>query len=329
MADDRARRAVGSEPQASGVVPRRSLNLALVLVLGCGYTAGRVARRLLAHGERVVAVARDLDGMAAVALQGGKIVATDVSEVRSRRALARQVPGADELRVLHSIPPLGSDARGPDALGETLRALGRRVSRLVYLSSTRVYGRAQVVDAGTPAIPEDDAGRRRLEGERRATEGPWPTLVLRPAAIYGPHRGLHVALQRGQLGRVRDPDRVVSRVYVDDLAALAEAALFSEAVGEMPVADDLPATAREIATFCEELGLPGLPAAAACSASPGEERGRRVDGVAIRKLLSQPSICPSYRVGIPMALAEEKGASRGPGGCANGAPAGPSDAGAQ
>ncbi len=279
--------------------------MALFLVIGAGYTGGRVARRLLARGERVLALAREAEGMAAVARRGAQVAAMDLSGTSAPLELARLTATEEELRLLYALPPLAAGSGREDAMARLLRALGQRLSRLVYLSSTRVYGRASIVDARTPAAPEDEVGRRRLEAERLAADGPWRTLVLRSAAIYGPWRGLHVALRRGELGRVRDLDRVVSRVYVDDLAALAEAALLCEAVGAQPVADELPAPAREVAAYCEGLGLPGLPASASCEATPGEARGRRVDGAAARLLLGLTSIHPSYRTGIPAALAEE------------------------
>ncbi len=120
----------------------------------------------------------------------------------------------------------------------------------------------------------------RLRAEGEAAAGPWPTLVLRVAAIYGPGRGLHVALRTGARPRVDDVDRVVSRVHVDDLASLGLAALASDLAGAFPVADQEPASSREVARFCEELGLPpirldGEPGGA------GAWRVRRVDGMAI------------------------------------------------
>jgi nucleoside-diphosphate-sugar epimerase len=274
------------------------------LVLGCGYTGERVARRLLERGARVHATTRDPARLAHLAERGALVSPLEISNPGSIAELARLLAPTDrEVRVLCSIPPPRTPPRA--GLADLLRALGLLPVRVVYLSSTAVYGEATVVDEHTPAAPCDEAGRLRLEAEQAAARGPWSTLALRVAAIYGAHRGVHVLLRLGTLGRVRELDQVVSRVHVDDLAAICEAALLSTVSGEFPVADDEPATTREVAAFCRQLGLPALP-----PRGPGERaaighRGRRVDGRMIRNLLQVQLRYPSYRTGIPAAIREE------------------------
>jgi nucleoside-diphosphate-sugar epimerase len=94
-----------------------------------------------------------------------------------------------------------------------------------------------------------------------------------------------------------------SRIHVEDLAALTEAALFSGLTGAYPVADLEPCPSREVAAFSARLfGLP-LP-----SPIPGEQAhhtrrvDRKVDGRAIFGLLGVPLSYPSYRQGIPASL---------------------------
>jgi hypothetical protein len=96
---------------------------------------------------------------------------------------------------------------------------------------------------------------------------------------------------------------------VDDLAAVAEAALLSALTGAYPVADEEPCTSLEIARFCA--GLLGLPLPAPVpedQVSETRRADRRVDGRAIVRLLGVSLRYPSYRQGIPAALAEEKAA---------------------
>ena len=193
--------------------------------------------------------------------------------------------------VLHSIPC-------PEP-ANLVDALGTAPARVVYLSTTAVYGAATQVDATTPVDPKSDRARPRLEAERHVAAGPWSSLILRPAAIYGPGRGVQESLPRGAYYA---GDNYVSRIHVDDLAAHAEAALLSDLEGAYPVADEVPCTTREIAEFCAHLlNLPSVPQPA-----PGTKAratsNRRVDGSAIRRALGITLTYPSYRTGIPASL---------------------------
>ena len=202
--------------------------------------------------------------------------------------LPRVLPGG--VRVLHSIPPAGR----PDLRG----LLGDRAVRLVYLSSTAVYGAAGVVDENTPADPSHE----RLRDEREAADGPWSTLILRPAAIYGPGRGVHASVLRGEHWW---GDNFVSRIHVDDLAAHAVAGLRSDAIGAYPVADEEPATSREVGLFAARL-LNLEPMIENASAPRRRTGNRRVDGSAIRRILGITLAYPSFRTGIPAAIQAAK-----------------------
>jgi len=193
--------------------------------------------------------------------------------------------------VLHSIPPEGSP--------NIFELLSDAPARVVYLSTTGVYGSAKVVDETTPVDWSSERARVRLEEERRIQAGSWSSLVLRPAAIYGPGRGVQESVRQGTYP---SGDNFISRIHVDDLAAHAEAALLSDVTGAYPVADEEPCTSREIAEFCANLlhvKLPDGPVAA-----PRIFGDRKVDGSAIRALLGMTLRYPSYRTGIPAAILE-------------------------
>jgi nucleoside-diphosphate-sugar epimerase len=189
--------------------------------------------------------------------------------------------------VVHSIPP-----DGPPGL---LDALGDAPARVVYISSTAVYGEARFADESTPVDGRTDRAAMRLAIERSVAAGPWQSLILRSAAIYGPGRGVQESLPRGAC---RVDDSFVSRIHVEDLAAHVEAGLLSDVTGAYPVADEEPCTSRQIAEFCA--GLLGLPVPASSQAKA--RATRRVDGSAIRRELGITLQYPSYRVGIPAAL---------------------------
>jgi len=189
--------------------------------------------------------------------------------------------------VVHSIPP-----DGPPGL---IEALGDAPARVVYISSTAVYGEALFVDESTPVDGRTERAALRLEVERTVSAGPWSSLILRAAAIYGPGRGVQESLQRGAC---RVDDSFVSRIHVDDLAAHVEAGLLSDLRGAYPVADEEPCTSREITEFCARLLDLPVPSSSLAKA----RATRRVDGSAIRLALSITLQYPSYRVGIPAAL---------------------------
>ncbi|MEO8052886.1 MAG: NAD(P)-binding domain-containing protein [Acidobacteriota bacterium] len=252
-----------------------------VLILGCGFTGQRVARRFIDRGCRVTATTRTPAKLASLNQLGVRVITLD-------DLAAHLHPG---VLVLHSIPPSGP--------ADLLDPLGTAPGRVVYLSTTGVYGSATLVDASTPVDPQSDRARPRLAAEERVAAGPWSSLILRPAAIYGPGRGVQESLPRGAY---YSSDNYVSRIHVEDLAAHCEAALLSDLAGAFPVADEEPCTTREIAEFCARLlHLPSVPQRAA-GAKVRTTSNRRVDGSAIRRALGITLAYPSYRTGIPASL---------------------------
>ena len=249
-----------------------------VLIVGCGFTGKRVARRMLARGARVIATSRDPANLALLSVEAIRI--EDVPNVIEPGCL-----------VLHSIPPDGS----PDVM----KFIGDAPARVVYLSTTGVYGSAKIVDETTPVDWSNERARARLEEEQRVAAGPWSMLVLRPAAIYGPGRGVQESVK---LGTYPPGDNFISRIHVDDLAAHVEAALLSNITGAYPVADEEPCTSREIAEFCANLLKVKLPYGPVTT--PRIFGDRKVDGSAIRRLLGVTLQYPSYRIGIPAAILE-------------------------
>jgi nucleoside-diphosphate-sugar epimerase len=95
-------------------------------------------------------------------------------------------------------------------------------------------------------------------------------------------------------------DNFISRIHVDDLAAICEAALLGDVTGAYPVADDEPCTSGEIAEFCAR--LLGVPLPTGPVAAPRIFGDRKVNGRAIRRLLGVELRYPSYRTGIPASL---------------------------
>ena len=129
------------------------------LVVGCGYLGRRVARRWLAAGRRVAALTRrNAERFSRLGLTP---YVGDVLDPASLRGL----PEAATL--LYSVG-LDRSSGQPmrevyvDGLGNVLTSLPS-VSRLIYISSTSVYGQTDggLVDESSPAEPIEESGKGR------------------------------------------------------------------------------------------------------------------------------------------------------------------------
>ena len=203
--------------------------------------------------------------------------------------------------LVHSIPPVEEPDRS--AIRHFIRTV--EPARILYISSTGVYGAQTNVDETTIASPDDEKGRARLADEQWLIATGTPTLILRSAAIYGPGRGIHMRLRSGALaGLPRGAGGVVSRIHVEDLAALLAAGIDSDLTGAWPAADDRPAASSEVIRWYAAKSGINLPEI------PGElsvpQRGRFVDGRKIRELLGVKLKYPSWETGIPASEEEEK-----------------------
>ena len=269
---------------------------AKVVILGCGYTGRRVAARFLQRGATVLITARDPAGLQDLARQGAEMLLLDAGSLR-------EIPIPRGALVLHSIPVIDSPSGPREVTAQLLAGFTREPRRLVYLSTTGVYGVQRDVDETTRPAPATEREQLRLAAEDAVQRGPWSSLVLRPAAIYGPGRGVHVSMQAGRFQLAGQGDNFVSRIHVDDLAAHAEAALLADVTGAYPAGDEMPCTSLEIAEFCSRLlNVPMPPSAPREALHETRRTDRRVDGRAIRAILKIALRYPTYREGIPASI---------------------------
>lgn len=280
-----------------------------VLILGCGYTGIRVARTLAGMGASVIATTRDLGGNFPRELERHRFDALRPADLLRLPTLVDSCQA-----VICSIPTLRVDNQLVECVPDLVNVIRGRVSRFIYISTTGVYGGQHRVDEATAPAPTSPRELLRVEAENAVLSGFPSPLILRPAAIYGPGRGVHVSIREGRYRLTGDGSNYVSRIHVDDLAAHVLAALASSLEGAWPVADELPCTQREMASFCAELlGLPMPETAEPASVPETLRANRRVDGAAVRKRLAITLQYPSYREGVPASIAEEaRGLGRAP-----------------
>ena len=129
------------------------------LIFGCGYLGRRVAERWLAAGETVYAVTRSESHAAEIAGQGLRPIVADVMQPQTLADL----PVAET--VLYSIGfdrTAGRSIRDVyvGGLAAALEALPAATGRIVYVSSTGVYGQTtgESVDENSPCDPTRDDG---------------------------------------------------------------------------------------------------------------------------------------------------------------------------
>jgi nucleoside-diphosphate-sugar epimerase len=251
-----------------------------LLLIGCGYTLRALALRI-AGSRKVVGSTRNEGAAEALRARGVDVFADSIE-------LARHAEGAE---VVVSLPP---DAGLDEPIAQTLAR--HRPARLVYLSSTGVYGAARgAVDEQTPVDEQRAASRLRSERHYLGIGA----VVLRVAGIYGPGRGLHERLRQNAFSLPGDGSIRSSRVHVDDLCHAIEIALARAAPGEiLNVSDDQPAPLKDVvAWLCARMGLP-LPPSIPLEQAPETLRGdRAIVNVRLRKLGWTPQY-PSYREGF-------------------------------
>jgi nucleoside-diphosphate-sugar epimerase len=273
------------------------------LILGCGYLGRRVAARWVAAGRTVAALTRrNADALAAV---GIRPLVGDVLDPASLRNLPRAST------VLYAV---GLDR----AAGKTMHEVSvnglRHVldtiptpDRFVYVSSTGVYAQADGgwVDEESPAEPVEESGRVVLEAERLLRSRLPAAVVLRFAGIYGPDRLLwRRPILRGE-PLVGDAQRWLNLVHVSDGADAVLAAEARAAPGELyHVADDVPVSRGDFFLLLARL-LRATPAFEH-RPEPGSAN-RRVSNRKARERLGWSPRFPSYREGLPAAVAESTG----------------------
>ena len=272
---------------------------------GLGYVAGRLARGLAADGWRVAGTRRSLSEAAP----------EPNIEAHVHDGTGALAPGllAGATHLLSAVPP---DGEGDPILRHLDPESLPDLVWCGYLSTTGVYGDrgGGWVDEEAPAAPSTERGARRA-----AAEAGWRTFaeavgvpldIFRIAAIYGPGRNPFEALRAGTAKRIDKPGQVFSRIHVDDLVAVIEAAMAAPSPGRIyNVADDAPTPPGEVVAHAAELlGMPAPPRVAFEDAdlSPMARsfyaESKRVSNRRIKRDLGVRLRYPTYREGLAALL---------------------------
>jgi nucleoside-diphosphate-sugar epimerase len=202
---------------------------------------------------------RDRKKVAAFVEAGLAAECVDTANPDSIVSLCRKYPGLTT--VVDSVPPdpEGGDLhlRGVRVLLESLS--NHPISRLIYLSTSGVSGvdDGSIVDEKRASNPQTAGAKLRWEFEKLYAASGRPHTVVRLPAIYGPGRGIGVAL-RDKRYHLIEGDRWSNRIHVDDIVrALAAAIRHHDSLPTLfYFSDDRPALSSEVVEYyCQKFDL--------------------------------------------------------------------------
>ncbi len=283
------------------------------LIVGCGYLGARVGSMLVRRGDHVWGTVRSSGRAARIASQGINPVIADVLRPETLESL----PAAERVLCCVGFDRAGgADMRTVyvEGLRNLLERLPALVRRLVYASSTSVYGQSdgEWVDEDSPAEPIQESGRVCLEAERVvarlwARAAGASLVVLRFSGLYGPDRVIRRALLQSGEPIPGDPARFLNLVHIDDAAQAAIAAL--DAARPDPlylVSDDRPMERREYyALAARLLDAPPPryePSAVGRAGAVQDTANRRISNRRMHNGLGVDLRYPDITAGLPAAL---------------------------
>jgi nucleoside-diphosphate-sugar epimerase len=272
-----------------------------MLIAGCGDLGQRVGVRARQRGEAVICLVRSDESVRRLAAAGLSARALDLDG-----AVTLDDEAQRQSQVFYFAPPPSQGASDP-RIGRFLDALDARPRRIVYVSTTGVYGNChgEWVDETRAPNPQVDRARRRFDAEQRLlrwreTHG-GEVVILRVAGIYGPGK-LPLQRLRDQVPMIAEADAPwTNRIHIDDLVRVAEAAMTRGADGEAyNVSDGHPGNMRDyFDRVADMFGLPRAPVVDLADAgdrlSPGMlsylAESRRLDN---RKMLDAFGLTLAY-----------------------------------
>jgi nucleoside-diphosphate-sugar epimerase len=290
------------------------------LIFGCGYLGSRVAKRWRDAGESVIIVTRSPEKAIGFRRQGYEVLVTDLNIVDTHLRL----PTVDVL--LYSV---GFDRTPGQTISQVyerglknvFRALRISTQRVIYISTTGVYGNAagEWVDESTPPNPSREGGRASLAAEvlLAGKKSGSNNVILRLAGLYGPGRVPFLDLLRdgGTIPAMENGH--LNLIHVDDAAAVVVAASrlgpFTDGPRIYCVSDGHPVQRgeyyREVA---RQIGAPPVRFVAPEPSSPRAARAeadRRIRNDRMLADLRVPLQYPDYRTGLKAILNDSSSAT--------------------
>ncbi|MFP3873746.1 MAG: SDR family oxidoreductase [Thiohalophilus sp.] len=292
-----------------------------VFIVGCGDIGRRVARLWQAQNVAVTGLARHVQPLNDAGIPAR---AADLDDPASLGALP-----ADGALICYFAPPPPRGDQDP-RMQHFLQALdqqGARPQRVVYISTSGVYGDqgGGLVSEATPANPRVDRARRRYHAEQTlrqwGRERTVPVIILRVGGIYGPGR-LPIKRIREQVPMVHETlAPLTNRIHAADLAAICVAAALrgrADTVYNVSDGDESNMTAY-FNTVADFLGLPRPPLIDMNEAQQTLSEGmlsylgesRRMDTSRLREELGVELLYPTLQIGLEETCQRDRDEVRG------------------
>ncbi|TVO62425.1 SDR family oxidoreductase [Spiribacter vilamensis] len=274
-----------------------------ILIAGCGRIGTRLGLQLASAGHTVFGLRRRPDALPAA-------ITPCAADLGHGADLADRLPAAlDRVYVILTPPQYDDDGyretyvEGLKNLVDALQASGSGDARLVFVSSTGVYGEnaGAWVDETTLPQPTRFSGVRLLEAEAVAASHPGGHVIVRFAGIYGP--GRDALLRRIEAGTTcpDNPPRYTNRIHEDDCVGVLDYVGGMDRPSTLYIGvDDRPCSQCEIMDWlAAEMGV------APPERITGDAGGRRCSNERLRASGYRLRY-PDYRSGYPSLLAERR-----------------------
>ncbi len=281
-----------------------------VLIIGCGYVGGRFAKDALGRGWQISALTRSEKRAQEWKEIGINPVVGDVLNSESLKNL----PVADVcLYAVGFDRNSGTDKRDVyvEGLSNALNEIAQKISKLIYISSTSIYGESSGnwVDENSECEPATESGEISLAAETVVREA-YPldeqhrtATILRLSGIYGPGRLIGRKEQLIQKRPIAgNPHAWLNLIHIDDiLQAIFKLIEESSTAPLYLLSDEQPNKRIDFYTeLAHHLGTPEpiMPD------EPSKNFGKRCDSSRIRKELELTLKQPTIREGIPASVSE-------------------------
>jgi nucleoside-diphosphate-sugar epimerase len=283
------------------------------LVVGCGYLGARVARKWREYGHSVAMVTRSDERAEAFRQQGYDAIVADVT----RTETLTKLPLAESVLFAVGFDRATSDsieAVYAEGMRNLLAAISAETGRVVYISTTGVYGPAdgRWVDEVTTPNPQREGGRASLATEQVLADHRLGqnSVALRLAGIYGPSRVPFIRELRADEPIAAPASGWLNLIHVDDAVEAVIAACdlepFRDGSRVYCVSDGQPVqrgefyseVARQIGAQPPRFVEPDANSSRAARA----EANRRISNARMLADLHVTLTYPNYRAGLAHAL---------------------------
>jgi len=244
-----------------------------VVIIGCGDIGTQVAKTYLKNKQKIQAIIQSKTSHSKLFKLGIDAFMTDLSQPFNNPLNSENC----QLYLFAPPPSQGTTDTHTKHLIQALDSSGKLPQRIVYISTTGVYGDCQGrwINEEEPVKPQADRAKRRLDAEQQLLSWSKQTgvdiIILRVAGIYGPNKLPLERLRQKQPVIRASESPITNRIHSTDLVNIAITAMERGKAGEIyNVCDSAPGT---MADYFKQIAIKAnLPIPAEISLSEGNDK---------------------------------------------------------